>query len=301
MEKHSEFEPYRDSIRDADFQFWINNLRESKWTISHLDLDQIHIQHGEEGAGAIADGHTRADGWVFFLQNSGQRASTSGQHLPENAAFVIAPGDHFSISANDAHGWVSVFVPNSLLVDSRERLEELTTQGNESRVVLLTADQQAGVTRLVSLLGGEPSNPTPVVISNVVGVARELLVSPGHYGRRMGRRPTDHRRILDVVLQTIESTKELNPSIRDLVNATDMSERTLRSIVGTYFGISPTNFVILRRLHEARKRLREESTERTQVGDVGRSLAFTDLGRFAASYRSLFGENPNETLERSDS
>jgi AraC-like DNA-binding protein len=51
------------------------------------------------------------------------------------------------------------------------------------------------------------------------------------------------------------------------------------------------------RLDAARAELREADDD-TRVADVARRWAFANLGRFAAQYRTRFGENPGDTLRR---
>jgi AraC-like DNA-binding protein len=76
--------------------------------------------------------------------------------------------------------------------------------------------------------------------------------------------------------------------------------RTLRSCCTKFLGISPSRYVLLRRLKEARLAPREADAATTSVAEIARACGFTELGRFAGVYRTVFGETPSATLGRLD-
>jgi len=77
-----------------------------------------------------------------------------------------------------------------------------------------------------------------------------------------------------------------------------VSDRTLRSCCAEFLGMSPTQYVLLRRLKEVRRALREADPDMVNVADVAHRFGFAQLGRFAGRYRATFGETPSATLQR---
>ena len=77
-----------------------------------------------------------------------------------------------------------------------------------------------------------------------------------------------------------------------------VSDRTLRSCCAEFLGMSPTQYVLLRRLKEVRRALREADPDMVNVADVAHRFGFAQLGRFAGRYRATFGETPSATLRR---
>ena len=77
--------------------------------------------------------------------------------------------------------------------------------------------------------------------------------------------------------------------------------RTLREYCAAYLGCSPLQYSRLRRLNLARSTLLRTDPTVATVAQVARSHGFSELGRFAVAYRSLFGEPPLATLLRSRS
>jgi len=86
------------------------------------------------------------------------------------------------------------------------------------------------------------------------------------------------------------------PELCALIGVTD---RTLRSCCAEFLGISPSRYVLLRRLKAARLALRDADPATASVAEIASGCGFTELGRFARAYQTAFGEAPSTTLRRS--
>ena len=84
----------------------------------------------------------------------------------------------------------------------------------------------------------------------------------------------------------------------ELCRLIGVGERTLRSCCAEFLGIGPGRYILLRRLREVRRSLREADPDTASVSELARRYGFTQLGRFAEAYRSAFGETPSTTLRR---
>jgi transcriptional regulator GlxA family with amidase domain len=65
-----------------------------------------------------------------------------------------------------------------------------------------------------------------------------------------------------------------------------------------YLGMSPIRYVLLRRLREVHSALRDADPDTVNVAEVAHRFGFAQLGRFAGTYRAIFGETPSTTLQR---
>jgi transcriptional regulator GlxA family with amidase domain len=63
-------------------------------------------------------------------------------------------------------------------------------------------------------------------------------------------------------------------------------------------GVSPTRYLLLQRLNRARAALRRADPSTTSVAEIARNNQFLEFGRFAVTYRTIFGELPSVTLQR---
>jgi Helix-turn-helix domain/Transposase DDE domain group 1 len=65
-----------------------------------------------------------------------------------------------------------------------------------------------------------------------------------------------------------------------------------------FLGISPSRYMLLRRLKAVRIALRDANPATASVAEIAGGWGFTELGRFAGAYRTTFGESPSMTLRR---
>jgi AraC-like DNA-binding protein len=87
-------------------------------------------------------------------------------------------------------------------------------------------------------------------------------------------------------------------NLSELCTAIDVPERTLRLCCAEFLGVSPNRYYLLRRLNRARSALRRADPETASVSEIARDHQFVELGRFAVTYRAMFGETPSSTLRR---
>jgi AraC-like DNA-binding protein len=86
--------------------------------------------------------------------------------------------------------------------------------------------------------------------------------------------------------------------IPEICNAIGVSSRTLQACCHEHLGMGPKHYLLLRRMHLARRALREAAPDAESVTEIATRYGFWQLGRFAVEYQSLFGESPSATLRR---
>jgi AraC-like DNA-binding protein len=87
-------------------------------------------------------------------------------------------------------------------------------------------------------------------------------------------------------------------SVVQLSTVAGVSERSLRNAFYDVYTTSPKRYMMLWQLHQVRRALRSPDVRRATVTDVATGHGFYELGRFAGAYKSLFGEAPSETLNK---
>lgn len=87
-------------------------------------------------------------------------------------------------------------------------------------------------------------------------------------------------------------------SIAQLSAIAGVSERSLRNAFHHVYTTSPKRYFRLWQLHQVRRTLRSANPLQASVTTVATCYGFFELGRFAGSYKALFGEAPSQTLNR---
>jgi AraC-like DNA-binding protein len=107
-----------------------------------------------------------------------------------------------------------------------------------------------------------------------------------------------HAMIMRRFRRVVEENPDQAVFIPELCRVIAVSERTLRTCCQEHLGVSPKQYLLLRRMHLMRRDLRESSPTATTVTEIATRYGFWQFGRLAGEYRSLFGELPSATLDR---
>ena len=85
-------------------------------------------------------------------------------------------------------------------------------------------------------------------------------------------------------------------SIAQLCQVAGVSERSLRNAFYDVRGMSPKRCAVRARLAEVRRALSLANGARGAVTTIATDYGFFELGRFASTYKAVFGESPSATL-----
>ena len=105
-----------------------------------------------------------------------------------------------------------------------------------------------------------------------------------------------------IVMRRFRRLVEENPEeplyIPEMCKSIGVSSRTLQACCHEHLGMGPKHYLLLRRMHLARRALRQVGPDTASVTEIATRYGFWQLGHFAVEYQSLFGEAPSATLAR---
>lgn len=102
--------------------------------------------------------------------------------------------------------------------------------------------------------------------------------------------------VFDDAIAYIEANADAGITVGDIADAVYVSVRTLNRAFHRRLGVTPLAYLRSTRLAGARHDLETAGPVGTTVTAIAIRWGFTDLGRFAAAYRSEYGETPRATL-----
>ncbi len=113
---------------------------------------------------------------------------------------------------------------------------------------------------------------------------------------------TARRRHCAITMNRFEDVLAAQPDrqipIAELCGVVRVAERTLRMCCLEVLGVSPTSYIRLRRLNLVHAALQQADRTTAKVSELAERYGFSELGRFATYYRTIFGEKPSATLWR---
>ncbi|WP_339413646.1 helix-turn-helix domain-containing protein [Pseudomonas sp. EA_35y_Pfl2_R5] len=141
----------------------------------------------------------------------------------------------------------------------------------------------------------QPANLASQLIEDCLFV---LECSLPNENRRQQQRLTLSRQIVNRVCELSNAYPDDNFTTLQLAEAAGVSIRQLQQAFIQYSGLAPSVWLRMRRLNAVHRDLQQASPAHTTVAEIAMRRSFWHLGRFAESYRKLFNEQPNYTLQR---
>jgi AraC family ethanolamine operon transcriptional activator len=296
-----DFDAFGEAVRSADLRMACDSAEQRLWRLAGCEIGDMFLQVADEGGGNLCHGANTHGGIQVFVPLSHATAHVCNcEPLDAGSLLAMPSGADFSIQVRRrAHGWFAVALPAAALGDG---LAAWANPPAESRVLRPGA---IAVGRLCDLIRRIMASPLPMLAPGPAhdAAAAELreavrdclthdepAVAPAP-----GRPRIDRGEIIRRALAALEAESIDRPAVTKLAVAAGVTDRTLARAFGDTFGVSPLQYVLLRQLHAVRRDLRAATGGATVSGILVRH-GIWDHGRFAARYRSHFGEAPSATL-----
>ncbi len=156
-----------------------------------------------------------------------------------------------------------------------------------------------GLDSLIQLLCAEAENSVfpPQVQDYYANILSSKLLSLlPHNGLVVP--PQDHKTSFDALLAHIDQHLTQDFTVGQLARLAGVSERSLYGLFERFTASSPLHYVRSRKLHRVHSLLSDPSSPVRNITEVALDYGFLNPGRFAQSYKQLFGELPSQTYQR---
>jgi AraC-like DNA-binding protein len=314
LETHTfhDFDAFKSAVRGVDCSMLPHNVERNSWSISKVGVGGPTLQFGQLGSGNILEGESQSDGFIFYFPvTAGAKYLGNGIPFSTESIMVLTPGTDFTLCSKLAHDWYTIFIPTNTLSDYLDPLESLSKSSifTHSMLQVIRPDRQF-FNSCCAVMGQiiHAASPTPLFEHSPAALSarRQLLeIATAALGKiqpinphTKGRHSLSRRLIIQQCRDLLAEHADETVLVRDLVAATNVSERTLRSAFSRYFAMGPKNYLLLRQLDQVRRSLQVANDANTSVAEVMVSHGVWEFGRFALRYYQVFAEHPAETLKK---
>lgn len=187
-----------------------------------------------------------------------------------------------------------------------------TTEGGESggavrltghRPISATAGYQlkVAIEYVRSVVRDQTGPVPPLVASTSVSMLAAAVVATMPTNAGLDPTATDRRdakpALLRRAIDYIESNADRDIALADVADAVYVTPRALQYMFRRHLEVSPMGYLRRVRLDHAHQELLTADPASTTVQGVASRWGFAHTGRFAAAYRSAYGQNPSDTLK----
>jgi AraC-like DNA-binding protein len=270
-----------------------------------IGLNHVNMQRGRENLARTAHVQCVRAG-IAFLAEPGPPMFWNGMEIGNEDIVVFGPHVHCH-RLSGASEWGTL----SLAIEDMDNYFGLLTnecalpQGG-ARVIVPASDAISRL-RWLHRVSAHMALYVPDTIGNsemadrIEQSALEVLASCLSHATAHGQKYGGHRQHQDIINRfrtVLADNADIALHIPEISKLVGVSSRTLRLASQEILGVSPLQYLLLRRMHMARLALRNADPADARVTEIATEHGFWELGRFAVQYRSLFGETPSDTLRR---
>jgi AraC-like DNA-binding protein len=303
----TDLDELRALIRPENPELIANQRGQFAATVIRIDLDRLRMQRSRENLARVWRPDIPATrGAVSFPTQPGPAMIYDGVELHSSEIALHGPGQSFRQRSSEAAQWGSISLPVDDLAEIGAAMVGRDLISSHDMVLAVPSAAAMAKLQRLHAEAGRLAETAPEIIANLeaargleqalIEAVVDCVASPSLFEDRAARRR--HSKIMERFRSVLERNTGSAVYISAICAEIGVSQRTLRACCQEQLGISPKRYLLLRRMHLARRALRQPATPTTTVTEVATRFGFWELGRFAVEYKFLFGESPSDTLRR---
>lgn len=278
-----------------------------KTRVVRVELESLWLQQVHETAPRIKHAtQTQARAFFKFLTRPGQELIAQGALLPYRGIIRHSQGHSYYERTPDEAHWAAMSLPVEALVAAGSSVGGCDLTPPRSPIIV--TPPVSAMTRLRQLHAEATrlaeQSPHVLAMAEVARALEQSLMESliGCLSHSDMNEASWAQGCHETIMRRFHQLLEDNPYrpiyVPEICEAIRVPERTLRLCCQEQLGISPKQYLQLRRLHLARRALTLNTAVDTTVTEVATMFGFWHFGRFAGAYQAIFGEAPSVTLHR---
>jgi methylphosphotriester-DNA--protein-cysteine methyltransferase len=298
---------YAAAIRQGTYELTVTERGHFAAKLTRIDLHWLWMQRFSDNLSRIS----HISGWggravIAFRTEPGPSLLSGGIEMQPTNIVRYSEGQNYYRRSSGFAAYGSMSLPLAEIAAFGEALAAVDL--TPPRDAILITPLPAAMARLQRLHAatGDLADNAPEIIANpdaARGLEQALIEAMiGCLACREDRESTvaqgQHAIVMRRFRRVIEESPEQPLYIPEICKAIRVRDRTLRLCCQEHLGMGPKRYLLLRRMHLARRALRAAAPEARSVTDIATRYGFWQLGRFAVEYQSMFGESPSATLRQ---
>ena len=297
---------YQASLRQTRVELLVTSQSAFNAHLTWATLHHLQVLRSEEDVSRIA--YVSLDPalvFVGFMARSDPPILWGGQELRPNEIIFHSRGERSHQRTTGPCSWSLVGLPPQHLERYGSALTGKPLSAPMAARILGPAARDTARLRRLHAQACRLAETRPKILARPEvaraieqGLIRALVTCLAARHRDDGAAKQRHARIMVRFEEVLADHRNRQLHLSELCALIGVSERTLRSCCTEFLAISPSRYMLLRRLKAVRAALRDADPAIASVAEIAGKYGFTELGRFAVVYRTEFGELPSTTLRR---
>jgi transcriptional regulator GlxA family with amidase domain len=243
-----------------------------------------------------AIGRIKSDTVAIVRPIGNTRALVNNRRINANDTLVLPPQQSVVAYCGEDANLLLVMLPARSSVVKRLLEPQLLTRLQDGETVQVAKDSSEGVRLRSSIV--PPLRQIRQQRKHNFRVRSSIGTQPQLRESRCDLNPAHaDERIIWSAVNYIEANLTEAIPISELSEVSAISLSKLERTFRRKLNMTPSQYILARRLASARRRLVISEPGATSIAAVALDSGFTHLGRFSGAYRRQFGELPKETLQ----
>jgi AraC-like DNA-binding protein len=298
---------YAAAIRNSKTEITVTGRGQFAAKLTRIDLHRLSIQRFSDNLPRIAHSATASERAIISFRTAlGPPLFAGGAEMHPRAIVRHRRREEYYQRSSGSARFGTISLPVDDLADVGESMAKVDlTPPPDASLVTASASAIAKLLRLHAAVARLAEDAPEIVAQREPARGLEQVLVEAMVDALASREPRENTLAHGqhaVVMRRFRRVVEENPEhplyIPEICKAIGVSSRTLQLCCHEHLGMGPKHYLLLRRMHQARRALRHAVPDVNSVTEIATRHGFWQLGRFAVEYQSLFGESPSATLRQ---
>jgi AraC-like DNA-binding protein len=289
-------------IRRADPKLLVTERGQFAARGTLIDIGKLQAQRRDERLSRVLQVEVSRPG-ILFHTEPGPDMFLNGARIRQGEIALFSSGEAYVFRLSGPTSWGAMTLDdNDMNAVRSSYLGCRSTRMSGFSIMTPPSATLARLRKLHAIAGNlEDFQESPLQIEFGRELEQSLIMAMvGGMGPADTRPDTvgrqHHQLIIRRFFEVLEAKASEPSDMQAISEATGVSSRSLRLACQEQLGVSPTQYMLLRRMRLVRRALKQADPDSTRVTDIATEFGFWELGRFAVKFRQIFGESPSATL-----